>query len=146
MIDIFYGCSYTIDTYSNIHLNEKGLVINLENETVDFCCDIDKVKEIKPLMDDMKDIELIFKALADATRLKIAYALTLAEELCVADVARIIDASTATASHHLRLLHNMKLAKYRKVGKNVFYALDDDHVRQLVYIAMVHAKEGEGNG
>ncbi|MFD2130667.1 ArsR/SmtB family transcription factor [Pseudogracilibacillus auburnensis] len=94
-------------------------------------------------MSDVNDVELIFKALADPTRLKIAYALTLTEELCVNDVAHIIDATTATASHHLRLLRHMKLAKYRKEGKVVFYSLDDDHVRQLVYIAMVHAKEGE---
>ena len=87
-----------------------------------------------------KDVELIFKALADATRLKIAYALTLAKELCVCDVAHIIGSSSATASHHLRLLRNMKLAKIRREGKLVFYSLDDDHVRQLVYIAMIHAK------
>lgn len=114
----------------------------MTNESVDFCCDIDKVNQIRPLMDDVKNVEQIFKALADATRLKIAYALTLTKELCVADVARVIDASTATASHHLRLLHSMKLAKSRKEGKIVFYSLDDDHVRQLVYIAMIHAKEG----
>lgn len=143
LIDIFRIRSYTIITYSNIRLNDKGMVMNLANETVDFCCDINKVQEIKALMNDIKDVELVFKALADATRLKIAYALTLTEELCVADVARVIDASTATASHHLRLLYNMKLAKSRKEGKVVFYALDDDHVRQLVYIAMVHAKEGK---
>lgn len=108
--------------------------------------DINKVNHIKPLMSDVQDVELIFKALADPTRLKIAYALTLTEELCVNDVAHIIDSTTATASHHLRLLKNMNLARYRKEGKVVFYALDDDHVRQLVYIAMVHAKEGIENG
>lgn len=108
----------------------------------DFYFDKTKVDRIKPLINDVKDVELIFKALADPTRLKIAYALTLTEELCVNDVAHIIEATTATASHHLRLLRNMKLARDRKEGKVVFYALDDDHVRQLVYIAMVHAKEG----
>src|SRR5699024_10834653 len=111
-------------------------------------CDVfyynkDKVERIKPKMTDVKDVELIFKALADSTRLKIAYALTLAKELCVCDVAHIIGSSSATASHHLRLLRNMKLAKIRREGKLVFYSLDDDHVRQLVYIAMIHAKEGE---
>ena len=118
----------------------------MTNKTADFCCNIEKVNEMKPLMEDVKDVEFIFKALADATRLKIAYALTLTEELCVADVARVIDSSTANASHHLRLLRDMKLAKYRKEGKVVFYSLDDDHVRQLVYIAIVHAKEGEKYG
>lgn len=132
-----------------MHLNE---VITLgkdidqyaaEQDCTMFCHDEEKVKRIKPQMQDVKDVELIFKALSDATRLKIAYALTLAKELCVHDVANIIGSSTATASHHLRLLRNMKLAKYRREGKLVFYSLDDDHVRQLVYIAMVHAKEGE---
>jgi len=111
-----------------------------ENQQM-FCHNEEKVKQIKPKMSDIDDVELIFKALADKTRLKIAYALTLAKELCVHDVANIIGSSTATASHHLRLLRNMKLAKYRREGKLVFYSLDDDHVRQLVYIAMVHAKE-----
>lgn len=120
-------------------------VDDLEKNNDMFCHDEEKVKKIKPQMEDVKDVELIFKALSDATRLKIAYALTLAKELCVHDVAHIIGSTTATASHHLRLLRNMRLAKYRKEGKFVFYSLDDDHVRQLVYIAMIHAKEGETN-
>src|SRR5699024_3359972 len=96
-------------------------------------------------IEEVKKVEEKFKALSDPTRLKIDYTRTLTEELCVHDVAHIINASTATASHHLRLLRNMKLARHRKDGKIVFYALDDDHVRQLVYIAMVHAKEESGN-
>src|SRR5699024_1917958 len=111
-----------------------------ENQQM-FCHKEEKVKQIKPKMRDIDDVELIFKALADKTRLKIAYALKLAKEVWVHDVANIIGSSTATASHNLRLLRNMKVAKYRREGKLVFYSLDDDHVRQLVYIAMVHAKE-----
>nr|WP_272495755.1 metalloregulator ArsR/SmtB family transcription factor [Bacillus pinisoli] len=83
----------------------------------------------------------IYKALADDTRIKVAYALCMEEELCVCDVANIIGSTTATASHHLRLLRNMGLAKYRKEGKLVFYSLDDDHVKQLVQIALAHSKE-----
>src|SRR5690625_2286567 len=105
-------------------------------------CDLEKkVNHITPKMLHLDDVELINNSLANKTRFNIAYALTLAKELCVHDVANIIGSSTATASHHLRLLRNMKLAKYRREGKLVFYSLDDDHVRQLVYIAMVHAKE-----
>ena len=111
----------------------------------EFYYDKEKVDRIKPRIEDVNNVEEIFKALSDPTRLKIAYALTLTEELCVHDVAHIINATTATASHHLRLLRNMKLARHRKDGKIVFYALDDDHVRQLVYIAMVHAKEESGH-
>lgn len=105
------------------------------------CHDEEKVREIKPKIKNVEGVEEIFKALADPTRLKIAYALTLTKELCVHDVASVINSSTSTASHHLRLLRDMKLAKHRREGKMVFYSLDDDHVRQLVYIAIVHAKE-----
>ncbi|OLO28522.1 transcriptional regulator [Alkalihalophilus pseudofirmus] len=85
----------------------------------------------------------IFKALADETRLKIAYLLASEEELCVCDIATIIGASTATASHHLRLLKNIGLAKFRKEGKLVFYSLDDNHVKQLILNGIEHGKEGK---
>ncbi|MBP1970523.1 DNA-binding transcriptional ArsR family regulator [Virgibacillus natechei] len=119
-------------------------VLTKSNDTCDtFCFDVEKVNHIQPKMEQVHGVEMIFKALADATRLKIAYALTLERELCVCDVANIIDSTTATASHHLRLLRNMGLAKFRKEGKLVFYSLEDDHVRQLVSIAIIHAQEGE---
>ena len=124
-------------------MGEKTQIID---ECTAFCHDEEVVKQIKPQIKDVVGVESIFKALSDLTRLKIAYALTLAKELCVHDVANVIGSSTSTASHHLRLLRNMKLAKSRQEGKVVFYSLDDDHVRQLVYIAMMHAKEGETNG
>lgn len=111
-----------------------------------FCHDEKKVKNIKPKMTNIEGVESIFKALSDLTRLKIAYALTLTEELCVHDVASVIGSSTATASHHLRMLRDMNLARSRQEGKVVFYALDDAHVKQLVSIAIIHAKEGEGRG
>ncbi|SDO34137.1 DNA-binding transcriptional regulator, ArsR family [Halobacillus aidingensis] len=106
-----------------------------------FCYDEELVQRVQPKMDEVLGVELIFKALSDATRLKIAYALTLENELCVCDVANIIGSTTATASHHLRLLRNMKLAKYRKEGKLVFYSLADEHVHQLVSIAIQHSNE-----
>lgn len=117
-------------------------VIQIAKDTCDtFCFDAEKVNRIQPQMEQVSGVESIFKALSDATRLKIAYALTLEKELCVCDVANIIGSTTATASHHLRLLRNNGLANYRKEGKLVFYSLTDDHVRQLVYIAMIHGKK-----
>ncbi|KMY48720.1 ArsR/SmtB family transcription factor [Peribacillus loiseleuriae] len=106
-----------------------------------FCYDEEKVNRIKNRVEEVSGVELIFKALADSTRIKIAYALTLEKELCVCDVANIIGSTKATASHHLRLLRNMGLAKYRKEGKLVFYSLADDHIHQLVSVAMIHSKE-----
>src|SRR5690625_2782168 len=98
-----------------------------------LCHNEEKVNKVKPLIKEIEGVEEIFKALADPTRLKIAYALTLTEELCVHDVASVIESSTSTASHHLRLLKDMKLAKHRRQGKLVFYSLDDEHVKQLVH-------------
>ncbi|MCC2249563.1 MAG: ArsR/SmtB family transcription factor [Bacillota bacterium] len=121
--------------------------VNSTNDTCEtFCFDEDKVNRMQPKINKVEGVEQIFKALADATRLKIAYALTLEKELCVCDVAHIIGCTKATASHHLRLLRNMGLAKYRKEGKLVFYSLEDEHIHQLVTIAIVHAKEGVGSG
>ncbi|MFC7366000.1 MULTISPECIES: ArsR/SmtB family transcription factor [Bhargavaea] len=124
-----------------------GKAVNHSKDSCEtFSYDEEKVSRIQEKIDQVSGVEMIFKALADATRLKIAYALTLEKELCVCDVANIIGATTATASHHLRLLRNMGLARYRKEGKMVFYSLEDDHVRQLVSIAMIHEKEGIRHG
>ncbi|MCM3574085.1 MULTISPECIES: ArsR/SmtB family transcription factor [Mesobacillus] len=107
------------------------------------CVDQERVDRVKAILkpDETKDVAKIFKALSDETRMKIAYSLYLEDELCVCDVGNIVGASTATASHHLRLLKNMGLAKYRKEGKLVFYSLTDEHVKQLISIAFEHQKE-----
>ncbi|MBA2174163.1 winged helix-turn-helix transcriptional regulator [Halobacillus locisalis] len=103
-----------------------------------FCYDEELVLRVQPRMEDVLGVEQIFKALSDSTRLKVAYALTLEKELCVCDVANIIQATTATASHHLRLLRKQGLATYRKEGKLVFYSLANEHIHQLVSLAMIH--------
>lgn len=111
------------------------------------CVDEEKVNRLKSTISqqDTLSVAQIFKALADDTRIRIAYALIEEEELCVCDVANIVGSTTATASHHLRLLRNLGLAKYRKEGKLVYYSLDDDHVKQLIEIAFAHQMEGKGN-
>lgn len=134
--------------YSNERLNEvvvikKEVQKNTSDSCEVFCYNEEKVTKIKQQIEEVNGVELLFKALADSTRLKIAYALTLEKELCVCDVANIIGSSTATASHHLRLLRNMGLAKFRKQGKLAFYSLADEHVHQLVSIAMIHTNEGK---
>lgn len=108
-----------------------------------FCYDEDKVDRIKSDLQnqDTLSVAKIFKALADDTRIKIAYALSQEGELCVCDVANIVGCTMATASHHVRLLRNLGLAKYRKEGKLVFYSLDDEHVIQLIQVAFAHSKE-----
>lgn len=107
------------------------------------CANETKVKNVKKQINEAmtNDVAKIYRALSDPTRLKIAQALNVAEELCVHDVATITESTVATASHHLRLLRDLGLAKFRKEGKLVYYSLDDDHVRQLIDIAFTHQKE-----
>ncbi|WP_188456345.1 ArsR/SmtB family transcription factor [Virgibacillus oceani] len=112
------------------------------SDTCDVSCYNEEVVEnIQPEVKRVEGVELLFKALSDATRLKVAYALTLEEELCVCDVANIIRSSNATASHHLRTLKNMNIATIRRDGKRIFYSLVDEHIHQLVNIALIHAEE-----
>ncbi|MCA1061876.1 metalloregulator ArsR/SmtB family transcription factor [Rossellomorea sp. AcN35-11] len=109
------------------------------------CVEDEKVNRLKSMISTQNSFKVaeIFKALSDQTRMKIAYALTIEDELCVCDVANIVGASTATASHHLRLLKKQGLAKFRKRGKLVYYSLDDHHVKQLIEIAVAHQMEVE---
>jgi ArsR family transcriptional regulator, lead/cadmium/zinc/bismuth-responsive transcriptional repressor len=107
------------------------------------CIHENSVKHVQHVMDEapISSIANIFKALADETRLKIAYALTIEDELCVCDVAAIIHSSTATASHHLRYLRKLGLAKYRKEGKLVYYSLQNEYVKQLIQLALSQNKD-----
>lgn len=111
------------------------------------CVDEQKVRNVQSKLSQENTLEVatVFKALSDDTRIKIAYALTIEDELCVCDVANIIGATLATASHHLRLLKNLGLAKYKKVGKLVYYSLDDDDVKELIQTAFAHRKETSGS-
>ncbi|MCZ2260387.1 ArsR/SmtB family transcription factor [Sporosarcina sp. G11-34] len=104
------------------------------------------VKRVQKNLPDLGGMVQIFKALADETRLNIAYSLTLEKEMCVCDVAAVIGSSTATASHHLRYLRDHSLAKSRRKGKMIYYSLADDHVHQLVKVAHEHAEEGDSRG
>lgn len=108
-----------------------------------FCSDPDKVRRVKEIVGEVGQAAIIFKALGDETRCKIAYALSLAE-LCVCDLANIVGLTVPAVSYHLRILRDLKLVKYRREGKVVFYSLNDDHVVSLVREAMAHAREGPG--
>ncbi len=124
---------------------------NLESEKIPakdtcevFVFDENKVKKLKKFISQTEDLAPLFKVLADSTRLKIAYILSLEKELCVCDIATIIESSNATASHHLRLLNNMGLAKYRKEGKMAFYSLQSPHLRHLIQEA-IRLKKGSSD-
>lgn len=108
-----------------------------------YCYDEPKVLKVQVALQrqDIQGMTRMFKALADETRMKIAFALCEEEELCVCDVANIIGSSLATASHHLRSLKQLGLAKFRKEGKLAFYSLQDAHVRHFIHLASTPGKE-----
>ncbi|KMY33947.1 ArsR family transcriptional regulator [Lysinibacillus xylanilyticus] len=108
--------------------------------------DEEAVIKVQQQMPDLSGVAKFLKALSDETRLKIAYALTVKDELCVCDVASIIGSSVATASHHLRYLKDNNLAKSNRKGKQMYYSLADEHVYQIVTVAYEHVKEGITNG
>ncbi|MBZ0155196.1 MAG: metalloregulator ArsR/SmtB family transcription factor [Alphaproteobacteria bacterium] len=90
----------------------------------------------------MQRIAETFKVLGDPTRTKIVYALSNAE-LCVCDLASLLAATRSAISHQLRILRNMRLVKYRKEGKMVFYSLDDGHIWNLFNECLRHIEEEE---
>ena len=103
----------------------------------------DKVKKIKQQMiseETFLKLSETFNALSDPTRVKILHALSMAE-LCVCDISAVLDMSISAVSHQLRVLRNMRLVKFRKKGKMVYYSLDDDHIGKLFKIAHQHVNE-----
>ena len=78
-----------------------------------------------------------FKALADPTRVRILHALSHAE-LCVGDLAAVLGMSESAVSHQLRLLRGLRVVRARREGKQVFYALDDEHVTRLFQLSLEH--------
>ncbi|NOY78317.1 MAG: helix-turn-helix transcriptional regulator [Calditrichaeota bacterium] len=101
---------------------------------------VNRVNRNLTSLKETRDMAGLLKSLADPTRLRIVQALLL-EELCVCDISAIVNVSISAISHQLRLLRNMRIVKFRKQGKQVFYSLDDEHIAQLVQTALEHVSE-----
>lgn len=111
-------------------------------------CDVDIVhlSELSVIKKKMKSEKVIqtlsetFKALADPTRLKMLLALS-QEELCGCDFVELLGVTKSAVSHQLRILKDTKIVKYRREGKQIFYSLDDDHVKALINQSLNHVEE-----
>jgi DNA-binding transcriptional ArsR family regulator len=95
------------------------------------------IKEVKPKVDQLHGLSDLFKALADDTRAKLLYALSL-NELCVCNLSEILDTTQSNVSHHLRYLRASRLVKSRKEGRRVYYSLDDEHVEAIIKQGIEH--------
>ena len=102
---------------------------------------IHRVREKLPQDEVLYDLAELFKIIGDSTRVKILYALLEAEELCVCDIASLMDVTQSAVSHQLRVLKSSKLVKFRKEGKTVYYSLADDHVCRILSQGMEHICE-----
>ena len=127
-------------------LNAKGasdMEPSILEECEDACAgtqpDLGAVRE--QLLDESSVIEMAewFKALSDPTRVKLIGAL-LERELCVHDLAELLEMGQSAVSHQLRYLRNVRMVKRRKVGKTVYYSLDDSHIEQIFHVTLQHLK------
>ena len=93
-----------------------------------------------PCENTLYDLSDFFKVLGDSTRISILFAID-GEPMCVCDIANLLGMTKSAVSHQLKILRQTDLVTYRKSGKNVFYSLADDHVRDIIEKALEHIKE-----
>lgn len=86
---------------------------------------------------DIQDVAELFKVMSDPTRLRILSALA-TDELAVGEIAEAVDMSMSAVSHQLQLLRHARLVRRERRGREVYYALDDEHVEQLVRAGLDH--------
>lgn len=101
---------------------------------------VERVKRYMPDEEKLYDLADFFKVFGDSTRVKMLWALDRGE-LCVCDLAVLLNMTKSAISHQLKTLRQEKLVKYRRDGKNAFYSLQDEHVKNLLEIGMEHIEE-----
>ena len=133
-----------MNKYSYVHIKD---VIDIDKFN-DEKCEVTLIHEdnVKKAINTLPDDELIadlsdmFKIFGDQTRVKILMALE-SGELCVCDIAAVMDMSQSAISHQLRVLKQSNIVKTRRQGKVVYYSISDDHVKEIFDIAIVHVQE-----
>lgn len=119
----------------------------MHEENIEICnCNIiheDVVRNVKnniPNEKTLHELAELFKVLGDCTRVKILYAL-LNAEMCVCDIAALLEMTQSAISHQLRVLKQSRLVKYRRDGKVIYYSLDDEHVKHIFDQGLIHISE-----
>ena len=114
---------------------------------IDRCdCDVihqdvvNRVREKMPEVETLYDLAELFKVCGDSTRIRILWALE-ESEMCVRDIANLLNMTQSAISHQLRVLRQAALVKNRRDGKVVYYSLDDEHVQQIIDQGMTHIRE-----
>ena len=102
--------------------------------------ELNGLKNTAPSEETFTDLSDLFKMFADSTRIKILCAL-FESELCVCDIAELLEMTISAISHQLRLLKQAKLVKFRRDGQTVYYSLADDHVYKIIGQGLDHIRE-----
>ena len=122
------------------------MVIVAKSEQVICDCEVihqdivNQVSDRMPEEGELYDLADFFKVFADSTRVKIMWALD-ESEMCLCDLAVLLNMTKSAISHQLRTLRQSKLVKYRKEGKVVYYSLKDDHIKEIFEKGMEHIRE-----
>lgn len=120
--------------YENMNID------TVETDDDEHIATVEKVKAAMPDEDLLVDIAELFKVFGDSTRTKILAALSVSE-MCVCCISSILNMSVSAVSHQLRILRHSKLVKTRRSGKEIYYALDDEHIGEIFTTALEHVKE-----
>lgn len=100
----------------------------------------EEIEEKMPMESELYELADLFKVFGDSTRIKVLY-LLFENEMCVHDIAQILNMTQSAISHQLRILKQNRLVKFRKEGKNVLYSLADEHVFTILRQGMEHVEE-----
>ena len=101
---------------------------------------IEHVRQEIVSQDELTRMAKLYKIFGDGTRLNILAALN-CHEMCVCDLAVLMDMTKSATSHQLRILRENNLVRFEKVGKHSYYSLADDHVKDMLNIALDHVNE-----
>ncbi len=101
---------------------------------------VERVRGYLPEEEQLYDLADFFKIFGDSTRIKILWALD-REEMCVCDLAVLLNMTKSAISHQLKTLRQEKLVKYRRDGKTALYSLQDEHVKNILEIGLEHIEE-----
>jgi len=125
-----------------IYRGDKVTEDNMEDKCTINCIHSEKVEKARRIMLPEENIYRLaetFKTLGDPTRIKIINALQRGE-MCVCDLAAVLEMGQSAISHQLRVLRNLRLVKFRKDGKIAYYSLDDDHILGLFKQGLEHVR------
>lgn len=124
-----------------VYMNKKDIVCDCSVIHEDS---VEEVRKKMPQEEQLYELADFFKVLGDSTRVKIMWALDM-KELCVCDMAVLLNMTKSAISHQLRALREARLVKFRKDGKVVYYSLADHHVKQVFEMGYQHINEEREN-